>query len=259
LISSAPVERDQVVLAPAERADVIVDFSGLSEGDEVVMLNLGPDEPFKGFDPAEAQEPADPATTGRVMQFRVVAHTGEGDAGSIPESLPVVTPLTTTLPPRDLTLNEVMYEEADIPIAALLGTSHDGGLTWSDTITETPSVGDTEIWRIVNLTEDAHPIHLHLVMFQVLDRIPFDAEAYADAQGDFLESGGTEPVIDDYFTGAPVEPFPWEVGWKDTVIAQPGEVTRVIATFDLEGLYVWHCHILEHEDNEMMRPFIVEP
>jgi FtsP/CotA-like multicopper oxidase with cupredoxin domain len=93
-------------------------------------------------------------------------------------------------------------------------------------------LGDTEEWSMYNFTEDAHPIHLHLVRFQVVNR----------------ESGG---VIRN--------PEPWEAGYKDTVIAYPGEITRVKATFDIAGLYVWHCHILEHEDNEMMRPYVVSP
>jgi len=112
------------------------------------------------------------------MELRVVAATTDGNAGVIPDALPVVAPLTTELPARDLTLNEKTYESPDceIPIEAKLGTAHDGPLDWNDPITETPRRGDTEIWRLVNLTGDAHPIHLHLVTFQVLDRMPLDAE-----------------------------------------------------------------------------------
>jgi bilirubin oxidase len=102
-----------------------------------------------------------------------------------------------------------------------------------DPITENPSAGDTEVWELHNFTMDAHPIHVHLVMFQVLSR----------------ESGD----------GQVRGPEAWETGWKDTVIAYPGEITRIKAKFDLEGLYVWHCHIVEHEDNEMMRPYRVGP
>jgi len=90
-----------------------------------------------------------------------------------------------------------------------------------------------EIWEMSNLTEDAHPIHIHEVLFQVVDRQPF---------------------------GDPARPpESWETGFKDTVIAYPGEITRVKALFDLPGLYVWHCHIVEHEDNEMMRPYFIGP
>jgi spore coat protein A len=259
LLPGAPVKLTQLVMAPAERADVIVDFSKFNEGDEVILINVGPDEPYKGPNPSKAQTPADPKTTGQVMKFKVVKATTNGNSGVIPTTLPAITPLTTTLPPRDLTLNEEAYEPDDVPQSALLGTGDKGPLSWGAAITETPKKGDTEIWRVLNLTEDSHPIHLHLVMFQVLDRIPFDADKYHDAQEDFLTKGGTKPDVTKFYTGSPKAPASWEKGWKDTVIANPGEVTRIIAKFDLAGLYVWHCHILEHEDNEMMRPFKVLP
>jgi FtsP/CotA-like multicopper oxidase with cupredoxin domain len=104
-------------------------------------------------------------------------------------------------------------------------------LLWSDIITENPALGATEEWEIHNFTEDAHPIHVHLVKFKVLGRGADGMQA----------------------------PEAWETGFKDTVIAYPGEVTRIKATYDLPGFYVWHCHIVEHEDNEMMRPFHVGP
>jgi spore coat protein A len=104
-------------------------------------------------------------------------------------------------------------------------------LGWSDPISENPALNAIEIWELHNFTEDAHPIHIHEVQFQVVDRQPF--------------GGGARG------------PEPWERGFKDTVIAYPGEITRVKAQFDLPGLYVWHCHIVEHEDNEMMRPYSV--
>ena len=107
------------------------------------------------------------------------------------------------------------------------------GLVLTVDVTENPTVGDTETWEIYNFTEDAHPIHLHLVRFEVVNR---------QVTG-----------------GALRDPEPWETGFKDTVIAYPGEVTRVKALFDVPGLYVWHCHIVEHEDNEMMRPYVVSP
>jgi FtsP/CotA-like multicopper oxidase with cupredoxin domain len=112
------------------------------------------------------------------------------------------------------------------------------GITMPVTVTENPKLGDTEEWSIYNFTADAHPIHIHLVRFQVMDRqnIP-----------------GLDP------TDIPVTEAvqPWEKGFKDTVITYPGMITKVKAKFDISGLYVWHCHILEHEDNEMMRPFFV--
>ncbi len=112
-------------------------------------------------------------------------------------------------------------------------------------VTEDPKLHTTEIWELVNLTEDAHPIHLHLVRFQMLDRRTIDTFAYQDT-GDLK------------FYGPAMGPGPDEAGWKDTIRCEPGTITRIIIPFEgYAGRYVWHCHILEHEDNEMMRPYDV--
>jgi spore coat protein A len=112
-------------------------------------------------------------------------------------------------------------------------------------VTEKPELGSVEIWNLVNLTEDTHPIHVHLVRFQLLERQPFDADEYKT-------SGRMQ------LTGKPVPPSPGEAGWKDTVRADAGMITRIIVRFDgYAGRYVWHCHVLEHAANEMMRPFEV--
>ena len=119
------------------------------------------------------------------------------------------------------------------------------GTYWHQPITEKPVLNTTEIWTLINPTDDAHPIHLHLVRFQILDRRRFDGPRYLGNQG--LQ-----------FTGEPMPPDPSEAGWKDTVRANPGMVTRIIVRFEgYAGRYVWHCHVLEHEDNEMMRPYQV--
>ena len=233
----APVMLDQLLMAPAERADVIVDFTGLRIGTELHLINEGPDEPFGGGVANTDFPAADPATTGQVMKFKVVPPASRDT--SLPPArlrLPAPRPLGRARHTRELSLNEEVSALFDGPIAAKLGTLDAAGnpvpLRWENPITENPRLGATEIWEIHNSTEDAHPIHLHQVQFQVVDRQAMD--------------------------GVPRPPESWERGRKDTVIAYPGEITRVKARFDLAGLYVWHCHILEHEDNEMMRPYVVE-
>lgn len=235
----APVQLRQLLLAPAERADVIVDFSKLPPGAQLILHNLGPDEPYGGGKPRAEFRAANRHTTGQVMQLRVVPLSGE-DPSTPPAQLglPAFTPLGPASVTRQVSLNE---EDSAVlsgvgPRAALLGTLRgDEGepRMWDDPITENPQLGATEVWEIHNFTEDAHPIHLHEVQFQVVDRQPF---------------GGTARP-----------PEANETGFKDTVIAYPGEVTRIKATFDLPGRYVWHCHIVEHEDNEMMRPYFIGP
>jgi len=115
-----------------------------------------------------------------------------------------------------------------------------------DPVTENPAVGATEIWEIYNTTADAHPIHLHEVAFEVVNR-----------QAIFVDEAQQKVWVN---TSSPAQPpQPWERGLKDTVIAYPGEVTRIKAKFGAPGQFVWHCHIVEHEDNEMMRPYRIGP
>jgi FtsP/CotA-like multicopper oxidase with cupredoxin domain len=236
-----------VLMAPAERADIIVDFSA-APGSSFQLLNLGPDEPFGGGTVGVDFDPSDTDSTGKVMEFRVTAG-AVSDLTTPPQylQLPAFAPLGAATVTRQLSLNEEAYDDGqgfEGPVAALLGTVTENGedsgvpLLWSDLITENPAVGATEIWEFYNFTEDAHPIHIHLVQFEVLGR---------EAEG-----GGSS------VTGS-TAPLPWETGLKDTVIAYPDEVTRVKVRFDQAGFYVWHCHIVEHEDNEMMRPFHVGP
>jgi spore coat protein A len=121
------------------------------------------------------------------------------------------------------------------------------GAHWDMPVTEKPRLDCTEIWSFVNLTDDSHPIHLHLVRFQLLDRRPFDLATY-QLTGKLV------------LTGPPAALPVGELGWKDTVRVDPLTVTRIIVRFEgFTGRYVWHCHVLEHEDNEMMRPFLVVP
>jgi spore coat protein A len=233
-----------VLMALAERADLIVDFSAAA-GASFRLLNLGPDEPFGGGMIGVDFDPSDPDSTGQVMEFRVSA-SPVADPSTPPQhlKLPAITPLGPEINTRSLTLNEEAYDNGqgfEGPVAALLGTYNTGisnPLLWMDPITEIPALGTTEVWELYNLTEDAHPMHIHLVQFEVVGREAIEGgPSVAGSNG----------------------PLPWETGFKDTVISYPGEVTRVKARFDYPGFYVWHCHIVEHEDNEMMRPFHVGP
>lgn len=230
-----PVPITQTLLAPAERADVIADFSGLPVGTRITVTNVGPDGPFTGLG---ADPPADPATTGQVMLLRVITPTLP-DTSTLPATLRPIVPLDPADAAVTRTLSLVESEDEYGRLMLLLD-----GKMWDEAISEKPLLGTTEVWRIVNATPDTHPIHLHLVHFQVIDRQPFDVHTFTET-GELI------------FTGPPVPPDPTEAGWKDTVRMNPGEVTRIIARFDILGTYVWHCHILEHEDYEMMRPFRV--
>jgi spore coat protein A, manganese oxidase len=217
----APVPVRRLPLAPAERADVIVDFRPFA-GDMVRLVS-------DSFD---------------ILQFRV-AKESRAAAPAVPAALhqnadrPLEKEAART---RRLTLDEHV-DDVQRSMGMLLNNT-----PWHAPITEKPVLNTTEIWELVNLTEDSHPIHLHLVRFQILDRRPFDVF-------DYLNRGVLR------FTGPAQPPAPFESGWKDTARADPGVVTRIIVPFEgYAGRYVWHCHILEHEDNEMMRPYeVVRP
>ena len=213
----APVMVTPVILAPAERADLVIDFAS-HRGKQIVLNDL----------------------SGPIMQFRV-----DSSAAANPTALPATLRRIRPLPPksavrtRTLTLDQYT-DRAGKVMRMLLNGAH-----WDMPITERPVLGTVEIWRFVNLTPDPHPIHLHLVRFQILDRREFDVEAYRKSK-----------VL--HFIGRAMRPDPNESGWKDTVRCPPKTVTRIIARFEgFTGRYVWHCHVLEHEDNEMMRPYEV--
>jgi spore coat protein A len=266
---------NRILMGLAERADVIVDFTNVTPGD-YLLRNVGPDEPFGGGRPVvEPDEPedddefaaADPDSTGQVMQFRVIP-ASDVDMSTPPRflRLPAIVPLPAETVTRPLALIEKAGEGYDAngdsvegPVEALLGTVgpdaiDDGTLEgfwterkWMEPVTENPEVGATEVWEFYNTTADAHPMHIHEIVFEVVNR-----------EGLELNDDGEviEPVLPD---GDIAGPEPWETGFKDTVIAYPGQVTRVRARFLNPGQYVWHCHIVEHEDNEMMRPFRIGP
>jgi len=249
---------NRLLLGLAERADVIVDFTNVPAG-SYVLGNLGPDEPFGGGIPGEDFPISDPDGTGQVLEFRVVPAVA-ADPTTPPQflRLPAIAPLPEPVRIRPLALIEKMgmgYDAGggmvDGPVEAILGTVDTVGLPvdalWMDPVTENPGVGDTEIWEFYNTTGDAHPMHVHEVVFEVVSREPLALDEAGDVATPLVPNGDARG------------PEPWETGFKDTVIAYPGEVTRVKATFANPGQYVWHCHIVEHEDNEMMRPFRIGP
>ena len=253
-ISVTGSANNRVLLAPAERADLIVDFTNVPRG-AYRLYNIGPDEPFGGGEPGIDFTPADPATTGQVMEFRVTRSIGR-DPSTPPQflQLPRIAPLAGGAS-RPLALVEIESETFPEPAQALLGTATiDGTGTgtwaareWDEAVTENPQRGDIEVWEFYNATADAHPIHVHEVAFQVVNRQAI--VILDDDRGTFQVAPGSSPR----------GPEASELGWKETVIAYPGEVTRVRIKFETEGQYVWHCHIVEHEDNEMMRPYRIGP
>ncbi len=263
-VDMAAANGNHLLLGPAERADVIVDFTKVAAGN-YILGNIGPDEPFGGGEPGEGFEVADPDSTGQILQFRVVPALA-ADPTTPPHflTLPAIAPLPAPTFTRRLALMEKMSEFfADSPAEAMLGTvmgdPAEGPAMlhhhmWMDPVTENPAAGATEVWEFYNSTADAHPMHIHDVVFQVLNR----QEIYVDEMGAQME-GEMAPTVQIVPGSVPLDPEPWENGFKETVIAYPGQVTRVVATFPKAGQYVWHCHIVEHEDNEMMRPFTVGP
>jgi FtsP/CotA-like multicopper oxidase with cupredoxin domain len=243
--------RNRLLMGLAERADVIVDFTNVSQGRHV-LGNVGPDEPFGGGEPDKDFDTSDPASTGQIMEFRVVPAIAP-DPTTPPQflTLPPIAPLPTESVTRPLALIEMMSEVHDGPSEAMLGHVDADGMPmhqmWSEPISENPTVGATEVWEFYNFTADAHPMHVHEVTFEVVNRQALVTN----------EDGETAPPA--RLDGDPRPPEAWENGLKDTVIAYPGEVTRIRARFNNPGTFVWHCHIVEHEDNEMMRPYRIGP
>jgi len=226
-----PVMRGEIFIAPGERIDAVVDFRG-REGRRMMLVNNAPAPYPSGGGPVP----------GLAMQFRVSRPLREQtDSSGIPDTLAEVprVPEAVAVKTRRLKLVEIMPTNGQ-PHRVLLD-----GRRFMDPITEDPVNGTVEIWEFLNTTLDAHPIHLHAIHFQVLDRRPFDVRRYQRS---------AEVVL----TGKAVQAPPEELGWKDTVLCPPGMLTRIIAPFIGEpGRYVWHCHMLEHEDNEMMRPYML--
>lgn len=259
-------------LAPGERRDLVIDFQGL-RGARLTLHNDAP-VPFPNGEPLAPEDP-----TRDILRFDVSlplnrercppAEVRGALPGGWPGTLrPVYGPLHPLAPTRERKL--LLLEGMDrfgrlMPLLGGQVQPHQlETFLWDDPVTENPALGAVELWEIYNLTEDAHPIHLHLVHFQVLGRAPLTVPEGAITPKPHFDHHTGEPVA----TGALVDltqvsvgsfqpPGPDEQGWKDTVQAFPGEVTRIVARFDRPGRYVWHCHILSHEDHEMMRPYYV--
>ncbi len=287
-----------LVLAPAERADVIIDFSKVKAGQYLILYNDSP-VPFPGgtpladFYPTNNKLPSPPMPgftpdTRAVLQFRIKPLTGAADpappAGWTlppPDPAPLV-PFGSMAPPagttvRVLTLNEAVdnYGRLSQLIGINVLQAYGGfGMEYLDEATETPNAGAVEVWQVFNLTADAHPLHFHLANCQILSRQPFNVKQFNGIPS---------------WTANPRPPDPDETGWKETVKMYPGECTTVLMKFDLPpdpvipimnsngqatGIqevtvpesprtggyeYVWHCHILEHEEHDMMRPLVVNP
>lgn len=267
----APVTLEELVIAPGERAEILIDFSDLLVGSQLIMKNDAP----VGFSPSKPPlKPDDPTTD--IMQFSVVeSHSKKPQA--LPKILNTIPNLKTDARRRLLVLNELLSKKGK-PLMLLLE-----GVVWGAEVTELPLVGSTEDWDFINITGDTHPMHLHLVQFQIISRQAFQKDKY---KKDWLAINGDVPFdhptkslpIEDYLTGDPRPAEANEQGWNDIVHAHPGDVTKIrvrFAPIDLpsgkvapgenqypfnpseEPGYVWHCHILDHEDNEMMRPYYV--
>jgi spore coat protein A len=244
---NSPVALSKLVIGPGERADVLLDFTNFA-GQQIIMKNRAKQPYPKGAT-------INPNTVGQIMAFNVIKPMAGPETFLWNKVAPLALRASLPAPPAAVqTRNLLLFEGINSygRLEPMLGTTTDGGLPYKVTslnrVTETPLLDSTEIWEIYNTTPDAHPIHLHLVDFRILNRQQFTV-TQDPATGRFLG-----PVK---FKGQPKAPGPHEAGLKDTVQTYPGEVTRIIATFDKPDWYVWHCHILSHEDHEMMRPFQV--
>jgi spore coat protein A, manganese oxidase len=301
----APAPASKLTLCPGERAEVVIDFSAYA-GQKITMINSA-SAPFPaGISPQASGSPY--GQVGQVMQFQVLAKPRAGSPAAAPWKVPVALATVPPLPiagvdpvtgravvAREMVLNEVLDPVTLAPLRVQID-----GKPFEATVTETPRRRSVETWTFINTTVDAHPIHLHLVQFQVVSRQKVDVNKYGAAIGlaNLVNGGGlTKVPVAPYLMGKP-RPAPVnEKGWKDTAVAYPGEVLTVVARWDgrwqdapvplkdaagnpvidpttqqpvmdasipyweavTSGPYVWHCHIVDHEDNEMMRPTLVMP
>ncbi|MEI8370522.1 MAG: multicopper oxidase domain-containing protein [Planctomycetia bacterium] len=251
---SKPAAMDKLLFGPGERADVVVDFSKFAPGTRIILRNDAA-TPYSGGDPV------DPDTTGQVMEFIVDAPLNKSYPNPALKStlVPAIKPLVADAPAFKVGLFEMDTMESNpaapdpgaanepfTVITPMLGTLKDGPLAFSAPVTEKIQVGKTVVWEIYNTTEDVHPVHIHLAAFQVQNRQDFTTSID-------VKTGATIYTP----TGAIQKPQANELGWKDTVLVYPGQMTRVVAKYDRKGDYIWHCHIMSHEESDMMRKFSV--
>jgi FtsP/CotA-like multicopper oxidase with cupredoxin domain len=287
-LASAPTTVDTLVSEPGSRYDVIVDFSQVPAGSRVIMENILGDAPFGGD--LNRDDVFTDSQTDRIMAFDVVlplngavadtfAPAAIGQYGGISEPVARTRKvalfegmdefgrlqplLGTAEPATDYLGSPINWPNTPDYVNAGLVGQINGSVAWHSPTTENPALGDTEIWEIYNATGDAHPVHLHLVKFEVLGRQEFTADVIDQpvVQHNGLLGAGFR--LDNIVPGALVD-LDYSDGYvenapKDMVTALPGQITRIKATFDKPGRYVWHCHILSHEDHEMMRVLHVGP
>jgi spore coat protein A len=248
LLSDSVEIADRLEIGPSQRADIVVDFTDYA-GATLLLHNDAPTM-YRGKSGGD-EEDTEPLP--EIMLVDVSDPETEQDNSQLPSELTQVPEISVDSVDNERHLTLTSQVDDYGRMLHLLGTEEEqSGLRMSAPVTEEPTLGDTEIWSFANLTAMSHPIHLHLVHFQVLGRQP--ADDYDPAEGDI------EP-------GALKSPEPYELGWNDVVSVHPGEVVHVIAHFgeyeglfnDQTGEYMWHCHMLEHEDHDMMRPFRVLP
>ena len=268
-----PAQTDKLVIEPGGRYDVVVDFSQVPEGSRVIMKNLGGDAPFGGafggnLDPEDLFPDRQ---TDRIMAFDVVVPKSNVADNFNPGNLPSYGGVHN----GDTTRRVALFEGTDEfgrlqPLLGTVGKDPSGtnvakAYTWFQPTTETPDLDSKEIWEIYNFTADAHPVHLHLVNFEILDREDFEYDI-TGVQTVPQHNGttGEAPEISNIrnLTPASVGSEYFERAPKDMVTSLPGDpegapptgqLVRIKAEFNKPGRYVWHCHILSHEDHEMMR------
>jgi spore coat protein A len=261
-----PVLRQEMDLMPGERLDVLVDFSGIPAGTRVMMKNMGDDAPWPGYFDYLASVKAglwvQSPTIPEIMAFDVIPLSAP-DTIVPPSATTSLRPMAPAVPPAS-----PAPAVNNIRVVSLMEITDGYGRTMPTIdargfkpvgipVTEIVKLNDIEQWDIVNTTVDAHPMHLHQVAFKVIDRQLIDPAGFVPPIDNILAQVFTPPSYTVMPGSLPIPPDPWDDGWKDTVATPPGYVTRVWAKFDIPGEYVWHCHILSHEEHDMMRNFVV--